>query len=62
MDAVNDTLAQVSRYRTPEEIRLVRAVVARVRRALDLELRASLEAEAARRLAKEARDDAGRPG
>jgi hypothetical protein len=54
MDAVKDALEQVSRYRTPEEIRLVRAVVVRVRRALDLELKASIEAEAARRLAAEA--------
>jgi hypothetical protein len=52
MDAVKEYLA---RHRTPEEIRLERAVLVRLLRANELALAAAVEADAARRLAEEAR-------
>jgi hypothetical protein len=54
MNAVNDALEATRHIRRPEDVRLTRAVLSRLLRATELELKASVEAEAARRLAEEA--------
>jgi hypothetical protein len=51
MDAIKEYL---ERRRSPEQLRLERAVLLRLLRANELDLAASVEAEAARRLAAEA--------
>jgi hypothetical protein len=51
MDALKEYL---DRHRSPETIRLERAVLLRLLDAKELELRAAVEAEAARQMAKEA--------
>jgi hypothetical protein len=57
MDALTDYL---DRHRSPEQVRLDRAVLLRLLAANEAELRAAVEADAARRLAEEAREGAAR--